>query len=501
MKKMKKLFALVLIVTVFACEQKKQDKHENQEKPIEITETPFSLKDKKISIYTTAHNNDLKLSLNTETIIFEDFKQPLETDVAINVDASKHYQTFLGIGAALTDASAETFYKLPKDKQDQFMEAYFNVEKGIGYSLGRTHIHSCDFSSGSYTYIEEGDAELKTFSIEHDKTFRIPFTKKAIEAAGGKLTMYASPWSPPAFMKTNNNMLQGGKLKTGFYQPWANYYSKFIKAYEKEGIPIWGLTIQNEPMAVQRWESCIYSAEDERDFLKNNLGPTLEKDGLGDKKIIVWDHNRDLLFQRADVILNDPEATKYVWGTGFHWYEDWKDGTPMFDAVKRVHEAFPDKNLIFTEGCNEKYDLARIVNEDPKLAERYGKSMINDFNNGTVAWTDWNILLDETGGPNHVGNFCFSPVHGNTQTGELTFTNSYYYIGHFSKFIRPEAKRVSSASSSNNLLTTAFQNQDGSLVIIVMNVSNEPVGYSLNMELKKAQLNILPHAIQSIVLK
>ncbi len=407
----------------------------------------------------------------------------------------------MGIGAALTDASAETFYKLPKEKQDQFMEAYFNVEKGIGYSLGRTTIHSCDFSSGSYTYIEEGDAELKTFSIEHDATFRIPFTKKAIEAAGGTLTMYASPWSPPAFMKTNNNMLEGGKLKPEFYQPWANYYAKFIKAYQKEGIPIWGLTIQNEPMALQRWESCIYTAEEERDFLKNYLGPTLEKEGLGDKKIIIWDHNRDLLFQRADVILNDPEASKYVWGTGFHWYEDWKDGTPMFDAVKRVQEAFPDKNLIFTEGCNEKYDVTRIENEDPKLAERYGKSMINDFNNGTVAWTDWNILLDETGGPNHVGNFCFSPVHGNTQTGELTFTNAYYYIGHFSKFIRPQAKRVSSASSSNNLLTTAFQNTDGSLVIIVMNVSDTEVAYSLNMQSKTAKLHTWPHSIQTIVLK
>tara|TARA_R110002153_G_scaffold170473_3_gene323287 strand:- start:1550 stop:3028 length:1479 start_codon:yes stop_codon:yes gene_type:complete len=492
---MKKLLTLLVFVTAFGCKQKEQAL------PILTTEKPFSLKDKKATIYTTAHSNTQKLSIQNESINFEDFKQPLETDVAINVNIDKQYQTFLGIGAALTDASAETFYKLPKEKQDQFMEAYFNVEKGIGYSLARTIIHSCDFSSGSYTYIDEGDTDLKTFNIEHDKAFRIPFTKKAIAAAGGTLTMYASPWSPPAFMKTNNNMLQGGKLKPEFYQPWANYFSKFIKAYENEGIPIWGLTIQNEPMALQRWESCIYSAEEERYFLKNYLGPTLEKEGLGDKKIIVWDHNRDLLFQRADVILSDPEASKYVWGTGFHWYEDWKDNTPMYDAVKRVQEAYPDKNLIFTEGCNEKYDLTRIVNEDPKLAERYGKSMINDFNNGTVAWTDWNILLDETGGPNHVGNFCFSPVHGNTQTGELTFTNSYYYIGHFSKFIRPQAKRVSSASSSNNLLTTAFKNEDGSLVIIIMNISDSEVNYSLNMKSKTAQLNILPHAIQSIVLK
>ncbi|MBT8294291.1 MAG: glycosyl hydrolase, partial [Eudoraea sp.] len=291
------------------------------------------------SIYTTAHKTDLKLS-ETGVLTFDEFKQPLETEIDVLVDPSKQFQTFLGIGAALTDAAAETFYKLTEENQDKFLEAYYSQENGIGYSLGRTIIHSCDFSSGSYTYIEEGDKALKTFNIDHDRQYRLPFTKKAIEAAGGKLTMYASPWSPPAFMKTNNNMLQGGKLKPEFYQSWANYYVKFIEAYEAEGIPLWGLTIQNEPMAVQRWESCIYTAEEERDFLKNYLGPTLEKAGMGDKKVIVWDHNRDLLFQRASVILNDPEAAKYVWGTGFHWYEDWKDGIPMFDNVQNVNEVF-----------------------------------------------------------------------------------------------------------------------------------------------------------------
>jgi glucosylceramidase len=206
------------------------------------------------------------------------------------------------------------------------------------------------------------------------------------------------------------------------------------------------------------------------------------------------------LFERANIIFNDPEASKYAWGSGFHWYEDWKDGVPMFDAVKRVTESYPDKNIMFTEGCNEGYDLKRLEADDPKLAERYGKSMINDFNNGTVGWTDWNILLDETGGPNHVGNLCFAPVHGNTQTGELTFTKSYYYIGHFSKFIRPGAKRIVSASTTNALLTTAFKNTDGSVVIVVMNQSDQTVDYGITLELKTAQLTTLPHSIQTIVL-
>lgn len=450
-------------------------------------------------VYTTAHGTKLLLSKNGH-LSFGKYKQPLETDVNVVVDPSKQFQSLLGIGAALTDASAETFAKLPKAAQEKVLQAYFDKEKGIGYSLGRTSIHSCDFGSESFTYVDEGDVELNSFSVDHDQKYRLPFIKKAIAAAGGTLTFYVSPWSPPAFMKTNNNMLQGGKLKKEFYQPWANYYAKFIKAYEKEGIPIWGLTIQNEPMAIQRWESCIYTAEEERDFLKNNLGPTLEKEGLGTKKIVVWDHNRDLLFQRVNTIYNDPEASKYAWGSGFHWYEDWKDGHPMFDRVQDVYEAYPDKKLLFTEGCNEGYDLQRILNGDPKLAERYGKSMINDFNNGTVGWTDWNILLDQTGGPNHVGNLCFAPVHGNTTTGELTFTYSYYYIGHFSKFIRPKAKRISSVSSGNQLLSTAFVNPDGSIAIIVMNQANKRLHYSVQLAGKTASHTALPHSIQTLLI-
>ena len=494
---------LLRVTSIFMCTQlfiscQQQNKTVESSTDIIDTEKNLSSEISNLAVYTTSSISDVKLQLTDANISFSDFKQPLETEVSIFVNTEKQHQTLFGIGSALTDAAAETFYKMDQDQQNLFMEAYYSVDKGIGYSLARTIIHSCDFSSDSYTYVEEGDAELKTFNIEHDKQFRLPFTKLAIEAAGGELLMYASPWSPPAFMKTNNDMLHGGKLKPEFQQSWANYYAKFIKAYEAEGIPIWGLTVQNEPMATQRWESCIYTAEEERDFLKNFLGPTLEKEGLGDKKIIVWDHNRDLMFERANVILSDPEANKYVWGTGFHWYEDWKDGKPMFKNVGEVNNAFPDKNLIFTEGCNDTYDISRI--EDPKLAERYGKSMINDFNNGTVAWTDWNILLDENGGPNHVGNFCFAPVHGDTQTGKLTFTNTYYYIGHFSKFIRPGAKRLSTGSTSNKLSATSFLNTDGSIVVVALNDSDNALDYMLTINGKTAKIKSLAHSIQTIII-
>ena len=478
--------ALILLVTFSAFSQQKS---KTQSKP-------FSVTGKTVMVYSSADSTNLRIT-NTDNLKFSVLKQPLETQTCVFVDPNKTFQTFLGIGGAITDASAEVFAKLSKEKQQEFLNAYYSKDKGIGYSLIRTNIHSCDFSSDMYTYVAEGDAALKTFSIEHDKKFKIPLIKRATETAGGKITLYASPWSPPAFMKDTKNMLKGGKLLPEFYQSWANYYVKFINSYQKEGIPVWGLTVQNEPMATQTWESCIYTAEEERDFLKNYLGPTLSKAGLGDKKITVWDHNRDLMTQRATTILDDPEANKYVWGVGFHWYETWTGGLPMFENVGAVKELYPNKNLLFTEGCNEKFDASKY--QLWTNGERYGKSMINDFNNGTVGWTDWNILLDEKGGPNHVGNFCFAPIHADTKTGELIYTPSYYFIGHFSKFIGKDAKRISTMTSRSQLISTSFLNQDGKVITVVMNQSNKKVIYSLCVGTNTTEISILPHAIQTLV--
>jgi glucosylceramidase len=486
MKKVSTIISVLLMLSIISFSQQK----------VKSTPVSFSTKNKSVTVYTSSENTDLRLA-KTATLQFSELKQPLETQICVFVNPKKTFQTFLGIGGAITDASAEVFAKLPADKQQELVNAYYSKEKGIGYTLIRTNIHSCDFSSGSYTYVEEGDAVLKTFSIEHDKKYRIPLIKKAMATAGGKINLFASPWSPPAFMKDNNTMLKGGKLLPAFYQSWANYYVKFINSYQKEGIPVWGLTVQNEPMATQRWESCIYTAEEERDFLKNYLGPTLKKAGLGNKKITVWDHNRDLITQRAGTILDDPEAAKYVWGIGFHWYESWSGGEEMYDNVGKVNEMYPDKNLLFTEGCAESFKQDKY--QRWSNGERYGRSMINDFNNGTVGWTDWNILLDEKGGPNHVGNFCFAPIHGDTQTGELIYTPSYYYIGHFSKFIDRGAKRISSAASRSQLLSTSFLNPDGKAVTVVMNQSDLQIKYFLCIGTQATEISIMPHSIQTLV--
>ncbi len=450
-------------------------------------------------VYTTASESELRLT-ETGKATFKAAVQPLENEVSVFVNPNKSFQTFLGIGGAITDASAEVFAQLPLERQKEFLTAYYDQDKGIGYSLCRTPIHSCDFSSGSYTYVDEGDKDLKTFSIDHDRTYKIPLIKKAIESAGGSLLLYASPWSPPAFMKDNNNMLKGGKLLPEYFDTWALYYTKFIKAYEAEGIPIWGITIQNEPMAVQRWESCIYTAEEERDFLKYHLGPNLVREGLGNKKIVVWDHNRDLINHRANAIFEDPEAEKYAWGIGFHWYETWAGGKPMFSNLANIKESFPTKNLLFTEGCQEGFRTDRY--QYWQHAERYGRSIINDFNNGTVGWTDWNILLNQEGGPNHVGNYCFAPIHGDTGTGDLIYTPTYFYIGHLSKFIRPGAKRISTVSSRSHLLSTSFVNEDNSMVNVIMNQSHEAIDYKLYVgNVDAISISIPAHAIQTVVTK
>ncbi|HYG05731.1 MAG TPA: glycoside hydrolase family 30 protein [Stenotrophomonas sp.] len=449
-----------------------------------------------VQVYTSAAGTELRLTRGQDLRL-----QPghalTEVENSVFVDPARQFQSVLGIGGAITDASAEVFAKLPQDKQAEFLKAYYDPQQGIGYTLARTTIHSSDFSSASYTYIKEGDKALKTFSIEHDRQYRIPLLKRAMAAAGGELTTLASPWSAPAFMKTNKSMLRGGSLLPEYADAWANYFTRFIGAYEAEGIPIWGVSLQNEPMAVQKWESMLYTAEQERDFLKNHLGPVMAKAGYGDKKIVVWDHNRDMMPFRAQVIFGDPEAARYAWGMGFHWYETWAGFDPMFDNVGVVHAAYPQKPILLTEASVEKYDPSRL--QDWANGERYGRNMINDFNNGVVAWIDWNVLLDEKGGPNHVGNWCFAPLHADTRSGELIYTPSYYYIGHFSRFVRPQARRVSVASSRSNLLATGFVNADGRLATIVMNPTDKAITYNFYVGTESAQVQIPARAIQTLV--
>jgi glucosylceramidase len=373
------------------------------------------------------------------------------------------------------------------ERQAEILKAYFDPVDGLGYTLCRTHINSCDFSLGNYAYTEvPGDVELKHFSIDRDRQALIPMIRAAQQVAREPLRLLASPWSPPAWMKTNGQMNFGGKLRPEYRQAWADYVCRYIREYEREGIRIWGITVQNEPAATQAWDSCIYTAEEERDFVRDYLGPTLARGGLADIRILIWDHNRDLMFDRAKVVLDDPTAAQYVWGTGFHWYEGEK-----FDNVQWVHDAYPDKHLLFTEGTQEGGPHLG----EWRVGERYAHAMINDLNRWAVGWLDWNLVLDETGGPNHVGNFCSAPILADTRTGQLHYQSSYGYIGHIARYVRPGARRILCATTRQALEAAAFVNPDGQVVVVVLNRTDEAIPFALKFAGAAAPAESPAHSI------
>ena len=420
---------------------------------------------------------------------FAPLDQPDEHIPTIIIDDHKTFQTIEGFGAAFTDAAADTFGKLPREAQEEFLKACFDPVEGNGYTLCRTTIHSCDYSADMYTYDDTpGDKELKHFSIAHDLKDRIPFIKRAQAAAQGNLRLFASPWSPPAWMKTNGDMLHGGKLKPEYDQAWADYFVKYIKAYAAEGIPMWGLTVQNEALATQVWESCLYTADEERDFVKNFLGPTLQKAGLSDVKLMIWDHNRGLIYQRVQASYDDKDASKYLWGAAFHWYTG-----DHFDNVRQVHDAFPDKHLLYTEGGIGGTWLA---------AHRLARSVINDLNNWTEGWVVWNLMCDQHNGPRHAGGLGGSTiVNADTDTGIITFNPPHYVVGQFSHFIRPGARRIACTSNSDDLIATAALNSDGKIAVVVHNLKDHEIFFHLWRDGKSLEYSSPPNATITLVLQ
>ncbi|OGO09242.1 MAG: glucosylceramidase [Chloroflexi bacterium RBG_13_60_9] len=436
------------------------------------------------SVFRTARNTKDRLS-EKEPIAFESL---IPDAPSILVDSRHRFQTIEGFGGAFTEAAADTFYALSPEIRKEILKAYFDPAAGNGYTLCRTHIGSCDFSLGNYAYTEvPGDVELAHFSIDHDRRLLIPMIREASRAAGQTLKILASPWSPPAWMKTNGQMNRGGKLKPEYREAWARYYVRFAQEYAREGLPIWGLTVQNEPAAVQTWDSCIYSAEEERDFVRDYLGPALETAGFGGRiKLLVWDHNRDLLFERARVIYDDPQAARHVWGAAFHWYVG-----DHFRNVLLTHDAYPEKQLLFSEGCVEGKSPA----DEWEIGERYGRSMLEDLNHWTAGWVDWNLLLDGRGGPNHKGNYCIAPLMADIGKGTLHYHNSYHYIGHISRFVRPGARRIISASTLDELESTAFINPDNRIAVVVMNRSEKAISFSLKYDGQAAPAKSPPRSI------
>ena len=436
------------------------------------------------------HGQDLRLTPQAPLPPDTDAADHARAPARLWVDSTRRFQRIEGFGGAFTEAAATTWLKLSSPQREALLRAYFDPVQGHGYSLCRVHMNSCDFALGNYAHVEQpGDLALEGFSIERDRQALLPMIQAAqrVAAAGGRtIKLLVSPWSPPAWMKDSGRMNGGGRLKDDCRAAWAQCYVRFIRAYEAEGVPVWGVSVQNEPEATQRWDSCLYTAEEERDFVRDHLGPALHAAGLGHVRIVVWDHNRDAMVERASVVYGDPEAAKYVWGTGFHWYME-----DHFDHVQLVHDAWPDKQLLFTEGCQE---------GGPhwgrwELAERYARSMINDLNRWTVGWIDWNLLLDEQGGPNHVGNFCSAPFLAVPAEDGLFAQSSHAAIGHLARYAQPGAQRVLAAATREALECTAFANPDGSIAVVVLNRSEHDLAFSLAIDGVAHTTDLPAHAI------
>ena len=441
--------------------------------------------------------------------------------IQIKILPEDKYQTITGFGGSFTESSAYLLNQLSKGNRDLILKAYFGNE-GARYSLTRTHINSCDFSLSNYSYHPEEDKELKNFSIDEDRDDIIPMIKEAMAISEEGFKIISSPWTAPPWMKDNNNWV-GGKLLPEYYDTWALFFSKYIEAYKKEGIDIWAVTVENEPLGNgNNWESMHYSAEEMAEFVKHHLGPRFETDGLN-AKILAYDQNRGHeLIEWADIIYEDEEASKYFDGFAIHWYASTFDWFP--ESLVHTHELAPEKYLIQSEACVDSeiphwqddlwywskeatdwgWDWApeEQKHRHPKYVPvyRYARDIIGCLNNHVDGWVDWNMVLDKQGGPNWFENWCVAPVIVDPESDEVYFTPLYYTLSHFSKFIRPGAKRIGFISPDPDLMITAAQNPDGSVAVVILNMDGEDKDLSLSLDDRSVDLQISAQAIQTIVI-
>ena len=446
-----------------------------------------------------------------------------ENHSKIALDPKERYQTILGFGGSFTESSAYLLNALSIENRIRILNAYFSKE-GANYSLTRTHMNSCDFSLSNYSYAPvEYDKELAHFSVKEDIDDLIPMIKDAQAISEDGFAIIASPWTAPPWMKNNKSWI-GGKLLPEYYDTWALFFSKYIDAYKRNGIDIWGLTVENEPHGNgNNWESMHYSPKEMTDFIQCYLGPKLAADGHGDKIILGYDQNRAGLQEWVDELYRDDASSKYLDGVAIHWYESTYDFFP--EALQYAHKKAPDKYLIETEGCIDaevprwQDDLWYWSKEatdwgwdwapekdtylHPKYApvHRYARDIIGCLNNWVDGWIDWNMVLDTQGGPNWAENWCAAPVLVDTKKDEVYFTPIYYIMAHFSKYIRPKATIIAVQNTDDSLMVVAAENVDGSIAVVVFNQASLSKRFTLTLEEKVAHISISSQAIQTIFIK
>lgn len=437
-------------------------------------------------------DSDRRLEESSVTVL----PSPIEPEMNL-VKAYPHvtYQPFLGFGAALTEASGYVFAQMGEETRERFLNLCFSEEHNR-YSLCRLSVQSCDFSLIPRSYMPKRDTTLKSFSIDDDWGYVLPLVKAA-QRVNPRLEFIASPWSPPAWAKTTHLRKWGGHLKRDSYDLWAKMIARTLAEYRAVGVNIGRVTVQNEPQAVQPWESCIFNAEQEIAFLHDHLKPALRAEGLGHVKTLVWDHNKERMLDRATAVLADRKRAMSVDGIAFHWYSG-----DHFEALRATRElAGPDREIIFSEGCD--FFTAGDTWWERPHAEHYAREIIGDFEAGANAILDWNILLNAQGGPNHVGNFCDAPIMYDANSGEMNVRLPFYYLGHFSRFLRIGARRMLVSRFTTRLETCGFVNPNGSKALVVLNRTDEEIDFDLTWRSsiagsRIAHLDSPAHSIQTI---
>lgn len=401
------------------------------------------------------------------------------------------YQTFEGFGGALTESAGYVYGQIKEETKKELLQEYFGADR-MGYRMVRIPIDSCDFSLGHYEAVESArDSGFSGFQLERVEKSILPLLDDAQKVYGGRLEIMLTPWSPPAYMKSNRDRNNGGELNPEWKKTWADYICRYIREYRNRGYLVKRVSLQNEPKAVQTWDSCVYTAKQEKEFLRDYMWPALQENKLTDIEVFIWDHNKERAYERACEII-DETTNHMVTGIAFHWYSG-----DHFDALSMIHDKFPDKKQILSEACIEYCKYA--ANDFLKNAQKYAHDMIGNMNHGMNAFYDWNIVLDEKGGPNHVGNFCDAPFLFDTKKRAVIRRNTADYLWHFTHFIRQGAVRIGSTVYTDELETTAFLNTDGQIVAVLLNRTDHEITVNIRLGEQMAQIIIEPNTIGSAV--
>ncbi|KAF0199483.1 MAG: glucosylceramidase [Bacteroidetes bacterium] len=473
------MLAFVMVVSLSGCNGKDNPDPQVQPEP------------GKAQVYLTKGDKS-QLFSKQESLVIE--SNVNNSNPVITLDTTFRFQEIEGYGAALTGSSAYLLNnKLSPSVRQEVLKELFDPGTGIGVSYLRLTIGASDFSVSDFTYNDlpagQTDYDLQQFSLAQDMEDVIPVMREIIQISPG-IRLMGTPWSPPAWMKTNGN-LKGGKLRLDCYGVYADYFVKYIQAMKDEGITIDAITPQNEPLYFTAGYPCMEMQPSEQlAFIKNALGPRFEAAGIS-SKIILYDHNWDNP-QYPITILNDAEAAKYVAGSAFHAYAG------NVGAMSTVHNAHPDKGLYFTEISGG----AWATDFSGNLMWNMENIFIGTARNWSKNALLWNLALDQNYGPQNNGcSNCRGVITINSITGLITRNEEYYSIAHFSKFVRPGAVRIATTipQSLQNTGAVGFQNTDGSKVLVLCNYNDTEKSLNVRQDKNNISYTIPAKSVATIV--